>query len=309
MKTKVKAVFAAFLAVTMMSCFCSCEKETSDTVMKVYGHKVSSDEYRYYWNNYKKSYPDLSFSETKDKCEEALCNVYALYALADDVGFKMSDDERKTIESDYEEGKAMYEDEDSFKNALEAANMTDGVYRNILTVQTLEESLRKYMADESNNAIPLDDATVENDINTNFIRIKQIFISNDDGDSKEENLKLAKDILVRLKAGISFDELRKQYSEDEEQPDEGYCFTKGQMREEIEYTSNSLTEYGISEVVEAEDGYFIIERLPLTEVYINDNFETLRYYYSCRVFNEKRARLAEDIKIEYLPEFSDLGLN
>ena len=309
MKTRVKIILAAFLAVIMILGMCSCDKGKSDTVMKVYGHKVSSDEYRYYWNNYKKADPDLTFAQTKDKCEEALSNVYALYALADDVGFKMTDDERKAIESDYEDGKAMYENEKDFQKALDQAYMTDGVYRNILTVQTLEESLRAYMADEYNNAIPLDDETVENDINTNFVRIKQIFISNDDGETKEDNLALARNVLAHIKAGESFDNLRKEYDEDREQPDDGYCFTKGQMREEIEYTSNSLTEHGISEVIEADDGYFIIERLPITEDYINSNFETLRYYYCCRVFNEMRAKLAQEIKIEYLPEFSDLGLN
>ncbi|MBQ3056417.1 MAG: SurA N-terminal domain-containing protein [Clostridia bacterium] len=56
----------------------------------------------------------------------------------------------------------------------------------------------------------------------------------------------------------------------------GYYFTHGEMDEAYEGAAFALADYGVSDVVETDDGYYIIMRLPKDTAYINEHFETLR---------------------------------
>lgn len=56
----------------------------------------------------------------------------------------------------------------------------------------------------------------------------------------------------------------------------GYYFTHGEMEESYEAAAFALPEYGVSEVVQTANGYYIIMRLPKDEEYIADHFETLK---------------------------------
>lgn len=312
MKTRAKAILTVLLAVLiLLPVFTSCatDDKVSDNVLEVYGYKISRDEYTYYYRNYRKADPDADMEEIKDKCEEAIREAYALYMLADKVGYKLTDEDKAAIESDVAEGKSLYGEGESFETALEQANMTEDVYRRVIALQTLEISLRNFMSEESSGAIALDDETVENDVRENFIRIRQILISNDDGESTEENSALADAVCLRVNNGENFEALLKEFSEDEQQPADGYCFTYGQMIPEVENASKKLEENDVSGIVKSSVGFHIIKRLPITDEFISTNFEKLRYYYSCRVFNEKREKCASEIKVEYLPEFSTIDFD
>ncbi|MBE6604093.1 MAG: hypothetical protein E7639_00100 [Ruminococcaceae bacterium] len=56
----------------------------------------------------------------------------------------------------------------------------------------------------------------------------------------------------------------------------GYYFTYGEMDKAYEDAAFALDEYGVSDVVETEDGFFIIMRLPKDDDYITTNFEMLK---------------------------------
>ncbi len=56
----------------------------------------------------------------------------------------------------------------------------------------------------------------------------------------------------------------------------GYYFTRGEMEEIYENAAFALAEYQVSEVLETEDGYYIIMRLPKVASYIEENFESLK---------------------------------
>ena len=66
----------------------------------------------------------------------------------------------------------------------------------------------------------------------------------------------------------------------------GSYFTYGQMGDEYESAAFALDEYGVSDVVETEDGYFVIMRLPKEEEDVKAQVETLLSYYRYAVLKE-----------------------
>lgn len=59
----------------------------------------------------------------------------------------------------------------------------------------------------------------------------------------------------------------------------GLYFTYGQMGEEYESASFALKPYGVSDVIETEDGYYVIMRLPLDEDDVKAQVDTLLVQY------------------------------
>jgi len=67
----------------------------------------------------------------------------------------------------------------------------------------------------------------------------------------------------------------------------GYYFTKGEMDKAYEDAAFSLAEYGVSDVVETDDGYYVIMRLPKNEEYIALHLQQLKEKSYFVVLNEK----------------------
>lgn len=111
-----------------------------------------------------------------------------------------------------------------------------------------------------------------------YVRAKHILVAFEEGatdEQKAEKKALAETILARAKAGEDFDALVKEYGEDpgmESNPD-GYYFTYGTMVEPFENTAFALKEGEISEPVETNFGYHIIQRLPLDDDAIKNTDE------------------------------------
>lgn len=66
----------------------------------------------------------------------------------------------------------------------------------------------------------------------------------------------------------------------------GYYFTSGEMEVAYEAAVPSA-DFGVSDVVETEKGYYIIMRLPKDEEYVADHFETLKNQSYFVVLNKK----------------------
>ncbi len=72
---------------------------------------------------------------------------------------------------------------------------------------------------------------------------------------------------------------------------DGYYFVRGEMDAAYEEAAFALTEYGVSEVLELDDGYYIIMRLPKESSYIDAHFQTLKetsYFIGLNAMVEER---------------------
>ena len=84
---------------------------------------------------------------------------------------------------------------------------------------------------------------------------------------------------------------------------DGIYFTEGMMGEVYESTARALDEYGTSDAIETDEGFYVIMRLPLDTDYVGKNAETLLENYSWA----KLALLERDAKAELLSVCDDFS--
>jgi hypothetical protein len=85
----------------------------------------------------------------------------------------------------------------------------------------------------------------------------------------------------------------------------GYYFTYGEMGDEYEAATFSLGEYGVSDVVEYGDGYYVIMRMPIEELYVLMYGEQLLQYYQ----SAQLGLYEDNIKENMTVEFNEYGLS
>lgn len=294
------------LLTILLLCFSGCSKNSS--VIKIDNVSISYDEYRYFYLNFKKTYPESNDNEIKEKSLEAIKSNVALEKMAKDYSIELSKDDKKQVENYVNNSIESYGGKDNFKTALEESAITEKLFRKFYSLQILESKLREYMYDEANDIIRSDNSTFENDLKKNFASAKQILIKNDEGDSKDANEALANELLIRIKNGEDFDMLANQYSEDSSMDKTiGYYFTKGQLLAEFENAVFSLSPDTLyPEVVISEAGYHIIFRTSMSQDYIDSNYEDLRTAFKARRFNEMRKEKSDSFNVKYSKEFNSL---
>lgn len=117
-----------------------------------------------------------------------------------------------------------------------------------------------------------------------FCAVYHIYIANDEGERVEDNRKKAEEALAKLRAGKTMREmLGSIYNEDVQLVSDPYYFTRGEYDEAYEAAAFSLEVGEISDIVQTEDGFYILQRQPLEQNYLVANITELmqRYQYAC----------------------------
>ncbi len=290
----------------------SCAGAGDKAVMLVGGNKVTYNEYRYFYMNYRESHEksgETGYIESlKNEVEEGLRQKYAKVILAKEHKITLVESDKTAIDNMKASYIESYGDAETFKNALQAGALTEDLFYDLLKFQALDEKLRIYMTDEYSGEIVSDDKTVEAFINNHFIHATHILILNEAGDDLAANLKLSEELRQRAVSGEDFDALMDAYNEDPGMLNDntGYYFTEGQLISEFENAAEALAVGEISDVVLSENGYHIIKRLELDPVYIDKNFEKLRDAYKARMYNIIIEELAKTLEVEYTDMYTTL---
>ena len=166
---------------------------------------------------------------------------------------------------------------ESFEEVLAQQYFTRDLYTNMLLSNQLEEKvIRQVYGDD-----------IRADVDKNYVHAQHILIkfaedaaSGDASASAAEpdhsaELAKAEEVLQKIEAGESFDDLMAQYNEDGGQPAEGYTFTTGQMVQEFEDAAFALKDGAVSGIVETTYGYHILKRLPIDEAYVEENLPNM----------------------------------
>lgn len=308
---KVKAYTAAALAAACLLCFSSCadkqqgvERLSGEPVLEItraddeLAYEVTGAEYDYYYNNYLAE--GIGAEQAAQKTLDELCHAAAIISFAAENEIELDKDDRKAVEADIDLLISSFENREEYEQGLADFNMTHELYKSLSQQNALEVKLREYAIDEISGLIKSDDETVEADIMENFIAAKQILISNDEGDDVEQNRLSAESIYAELEGGADFDALVEQYGEDNSMDVEhGRYFTHGMFPDEFEQAALALEIGEHSGVIETEVGFHIILRMPISQEYVDDNFEQLRYYFLNRRFNELVDERASEMNVEY----------
>ena len=312
-KKTVSLFLAAIMAVTLCASLSSCkntDKLNRTAVGSVGSYEVYYEELRWLTMQYKdliasnygkdiwknKETAEKYRAELESAVYSNIVSNYAVLTLCDaDIlklnGEKLIDingaDVQKIVEDYVNETILEMGGRIEYNKNLKKTYLTDSLYRFINGVDACESILFTYycnlgIIDDS------DDAAIDY-IYDNFIRTVHVYIQNDAKDDKEANRALAEAVRLKLAAGESIHDLVSKYSEDKYMAsNDGYYFTKGQYSEIYENAAFALEMNGISEVVETYSGFYVIQRLPLDDVYIGTHFTTeLKDQYLIAVFDKE----------------------
>lgn len=161
-----------------------------------------------------------------------------------------------------------------------------------------------------------------------FIRTAHVFISKTDGNyTVEEDRAHANELHATISAATTnqarYDALNRaiggKYNTDfSDLTGDGHYFARGEMTAAYEAAAFALAEYELSPVIETEDGFYLIMRLPKSEAYIKENLQSLKENAYFVVLNQKveermatltleKTKLGASLDLRALPDIDANG--
>lgn len=261
------------------------------TALYVGNYTVTYDLYRYFYLNYKDELMSLYQGEdgetdsaaldraVRQRVAEAVRGLYGTVALAADYAISPTDGDIRAEAAEYIDAVRDYYGSTDYTAELERNYMTEQVFDLLVRIDGTEDKLFDALT-AAGGVIESDDAALLALMQSDsFVRVKQIFIENDPGESVEENHAIAEAALADYRDGVDFSTLIGRCSEDFSMPTDGYYFTRGVMSAEFEAAAFALADGEVSEVIESADGFHILLRLQKEESYITAHFEELKTDY------------------------------
>ena len=261
------------------------------TALYVGGYTANYELYRYFYLNYKDELAaDYKNADGKietaaldravrERVAEAVRGLYGTLALAADYGITENDGDVKASAIEYVDAVKEYYGASGYAAELADNYMTDNVFDFLIRVDGVEDKLFAALTAEGGAIESGEEALLEIFRSDEFVRVKQIYIENDDGEDVENNRRIAEEVVSEYRGGVDFDTLIGRYSEDFSMPSEGYYFTRGEMIDAFESAAFALADGEVSGAVESADGFHIVLRLPKEDDYITSHFEELKSQY------------------------------
>lgn len=327
MNTKRSAALAAgLLSLTLLFAGCGSAalestQEELTPVMTIGGYEVPYELYRYVAMNYKNQYEagldeaaaaELWLGEDgkalletlETETADTLKNLYVTLSLAET--YSLTPDSALINESVSTRMDEIYEsyenDTDAYLESLRPYYMNDSVYRFLIQDEVLTEELFYAMLN-SGDILSDEDALRAKIESDEFIRIKQILIASDNGNSAEDNRALAEDIHSRLENGADFDTLIETYGEDLYMfnNDDGYYIIRGNRYEAFEDAAFALDVGEFSDIVETDAGFSILMRYEKKQSYLDTHFDALCQEYFDSAYNALLQTHLDTLTVEALP--------
>ncbi len=320
MKRALSLLLALLSLLLLTACGNTIKPEDDRVVLTLGGETIYYDYYRYVFLNSKRDMDggDDSFwddnpeaeAELADAVMEKLLHYVAIRNLAEDYDIALTKDQKQAILDEIEQTKAYYSDEKSYLQSMEQAFMTEYTNYYMQEQTLLWQLLYDHVTGDTNNLIPADDDILYADIPLNFRRIRYVFIEKD-LKNPEASAEKAETVLGAAKNGEDFDALIREHGED---PDmlrlirDGYYYTLGAIDEDVQKAVETIDEGEIAPLVEVPYGYYVVQRLPLLDTYIEKNFENLRAQYRARIFHEMLKTEAASAEKNTTELFAELNV-
>lgn len=319
-------------AVSLLSCSNSLKstEEELRTVMRVGEQEVPYELYRYLVMSYKSDMPEGTEitpeveAEIKYNVEEALRDIYAIFAVAREHGISTEDDTVKAaVDAAVKEYQNGFEKTELYVEDLKAQYMNHSVHKLLQSKQVCSDELYyKLMTD---GTFETDEKELHDMIyGDGFVRVKQVLIVGESARSSfgdtyfvggedhtdEEAKAIAETVLEKARNGEDFDALVSEYGESlfMFKNTDGYYVCEG-MWEDVNWNAvKSLEEGEVSEVVSSDSGYSVFLRLEKDEAYLEKNYDTLKSNYYAAQFSMILEKKSEELTVKYTDEFSNISI-
>ncbi len=255
--------------------------------------EVEFDLFRYYYLNYKNMYleEDSAYFEKEggeEQLKEEILNVmqdfYAIRFLAEENKLRLNKDEQKSVEADIEKTVEFYNGKKEFLSFLEESFMTEDLYTYMMEYSALYLKLFNKLYKDGGK-MEWSDEKFYDYYRENYVAAQQIFLPFEEGETKESHpktLEKANGVYDKAAGGEDFWELVKTHGKDDNMLDypDGYYFTKGQAEDALYEATVALEKGGISKPVVGETGLYVIRRMELKKLRMDENRETTLYGYT-----------------------------
>lgn len=306
-------------------------------VATIDGKDVSLEEFRYYFLSsktyYEQMFSSMSGGENgapadpwadnaemvemvKEQALQSVVNERVTRAYAKENNIELSIEDKKAIDDNVKSAIDQLGGRPQFKAALEEQFMTEKFYRSMLESQLLQQKIQTTLIGPGGRLAPSEEE-VKTYFSENYLHAKHILISTQGITDEAEIAKkkeTADKALERAKAGENFDALVTEYGEDPgmQQSPDGYYFPEGQMVAEFYEGAKALAENGVSELVQSDFGWHIIQRLPIAPDYYETNKATLESEITANLAGPKlsaelQAKM-EAAVIEKAPEYESINM-
>lgn len=223
----------------------------------------------------------------------SLCKEEGLTLKSDGLADRVDDYVEKFIATEFKSDKAAY------KNSLKQYGMTEHYFRFVSSVDILYSDLMTKLLEKSD--VVNDNEKMKDIVKSEFARTWHIAVINDEGESIEQNRAKAEEALAKLRDGSMsmYRLIGSQYNEDISITDlDGIYFARGSMDEEYEKAAFLLEAGEVSDVVETDGAFYVIQRLEIEDAYVEKNLYDLREKYIGSVIYEKLEKKKNELKFE-----------
>ena len=210
-------------------------------------------------------------SELEKRVEHSLCETYAKLDICEKAGVKRSDKQTKNeVNEDIEATVLALGGMEDYRAYLAEAFMTDAVNRLYTAIVSCQYRYYDEVAfDELEKEAY--DAVLAGE---GFVRVRSIFVCNDAGEDVEKNRADAEYVRAEIMGGKPLESfIGSKYNQDLSDCD--YYFPRGYMGDAYEQIAFSLEIGEVSEVLETNEGFYVIQRYAPEDGFFQNHMETL----------------------------------
>lgn len=315
---KLKRILVAALAIVclLVGTSCSETKKQQKPIGTCAGYEVLYEELRYVTLLYKDMleatygegiWEDPTTAEQyRAELEEAvrsnLLNNYAVLAACRHHGITEKDFENAEIvaavDKQIQEAVEYYGSKKAFEAAMDEMHMTENFMRFSLTVAQLENELL-YVLSQDLGLIEHDmDKFMDWLENGNCVYVQHIFIRNDAGDDIAANRAKAEQVRAQLLGGTEIGSIINSAVNEDLQNTQPYYIVREVAVPEMEAAAFAM-ENGVSAVVESEDGFYVLAKMPETDTTLLSKVDSLLRSYQWAKVEDYVKGFREGLAIEW----------
>ena len=245
----------------------------------------------------------------------------AIEAKAEEMGITLSEDDLAEIEKNRINNIMIYGSEMEYRRIVSSMYISEEVFNYLTKLDYLGNYLFEHLYGA--NAEKCSDEDISTFIEKEgYLCAKYIFLSNLDAEGnylsaekRKEKYELLEQILGRLDASDSpmdlFDELIKEYGEDmaiSMYPD-GRLLVSGTMGEEFGDAYYKLEDNEYSDIVETDDGCYILLRTPIDpSMRADPTGNSLRYWVAYELFKGQVEDWSSEMEIRYEEAYYEIDV-